>query len=59
MSRTSDTGTQKTPTSENHSAKSPNDSHYVKNKAIQSPVNRYRVSELRSPNQFALAISNK
>lgn len=45
MSRTSNAGTQKTtPTSDNQSNKSQNDAHYAKNKAIQSPANRYRVS---------------
>lgn len=34
---------EKTPLPLDNHTKSPNDSHYIKNKTLQSPVNRYKV----------------
>lgn len=39
---------------DNHT-KSPNDSHYIKNKTLQSPVNRYKVCvELKNSNHHEI-----
>lgn len=44
MSRTAENANQKTTTPENQNNKTANEPHYIKNKSLQSPVNRYRVS---------------
>lgn len=58
LSRSQENNNKTLPLDNNHT-KSPNDSHYIKNKTLQSPVNRYKVCPLVNSHDFRLILYSR